>query len=142
MQCSADPERTGTSIVPMLSLVALVLMSGCGVVSEPDRACTEIGCSDGLIVDLQVRPPVSFRVEVRSPTSSSVQIVDCPNPTSCGSSVFFDGYTPVEATVTVVVAGREPVTRTVQPAYTISQPNGKNCEPRCRQAIVLMALSA
>jgi hypothetical protein len=118
---------------------AAVLLGGCEAL-EP-KACTMIGCSDGLTVALELRPAGAFRIELRVPGAATPYVYDCPDPSRCASGALFEELTPETATVTVTTA-RGTVVRDVRPAYTTSRPNGGDCPPVCRQATVTVPIPA
>ncbi|MGA8979758.1 MAG: hypothetical protein WB473_11680 [Pedococcus sp.] len=127
----------------MAGLTALLLVSGC---SQPSRACTEIGASNGAHVTVEGLGASDELREVFvevcvAGTCGSQQLQTC-----CSDSVFIDLVTmrstdPVELAVTLrtgdgsvlIDAPRIPATpRTVQP-------NGPGCEPTAYQAQVTVS---
>jgi hypothetical protein len=120
-----------------LSLAAVVLLAGCtGII---DGACTLIGCSSGLTVQLAAAPAGAYRIEVFSSPSGPHYVWDCGDAAQCGTTAMFTDFTPTSVTIRVTTSAgtRE---QTSQPAYNTSRPNGPNCEPTCTQATVTVAL--
>ena len=101
--------------------------------SAPERACTMIGCDDGLNVLVEGTPQGAYRVEVRA-EGHETQVVECPAPTECGR-IFLAGFLPEEVTVELT-AGEARSSRTVKPEIETVQPNGPDCPPTCRQATI------
>jgi hypothetical protein len=97
------------------------------------RACTMIGCEDGLAVEIDGTPQGAYRVEARAP-GESPRVRECASPAACGQ-IFFAGFLPEEVTV-VVTAGDATSSRTVRPQVETVRPNGPDCPPTCRQARV------
>ena len=111
----------------------LLLLLGCNDVTG--QACTLIGCSDGLNVEVQgVTSDVS--VEVTS-AAGETRTAPCQafNESTCW--VHFDDFVPEEATIRVA-DGSNQVSVTTIPAYESLQPNGPDCPPTCRQATVIL----
>ena len=128
-----------------------------------EMACTEMGCSDGLI--LRVQPDrtwlpgnyeFTFKLDGREvlctgalPLKSceagpsvqcdgeGVQIMESgcamPPETHGFGDITFGGA-PAEVNIRVAHEGKVLVERSISPAYETSQPNGPNCEPTCRSA--------
>ena len=62
--------------------------------------------------------------------------VDCSDGgTDCGKRHTLVEYTPRTAWISVISGGDTTAVQ-VTPEYTVSTPNGPNCEPTCRQASV------
>jgi len=120
-----------------LALLAVVLgIAGCNNIFG-SRACTLIGCQDGLRVTLARVPAVPFRVEVRSTSNASTAYVyDCPDPVRCAPDIFFADFGGAQAFVTVATAAGSRTTTFEQIEYRVSRPNGADCPPECRQAAV------
>ena len=98
------------------------------------RACTMIGCEDGLTVAVEGTPDSAYRLEIRAP-GEEIRVQECPSPAECGQ-VFLVGFLPEEVTVELVTESGERSTRTVRPEIETVQPNGPDCPPTCRQARV------
>lgn len=118
---------------PAVLAVAFSL-AACARQAPPVRACTQIGCDDGLAVVVGGVPPDAgaYRVEVRAAGETRVQ--ECATPQECGR-IFFPSLLPDEVTVDVI-AGTARSSRTVRPEPRTVQPNGPGCPPTCRQAEV------
>jgi hypothetical protein len=114
-------------------LALLLLANGC------QGACTLIGCTNGLIIQLSADPKANFRVEVRASMGLSANVYECNNGVNCGGFVFFQDYYPETAIIKVITpSGTREVT--VTPEYKESFPNGKGCGSACRSATVPVAL--
>jgi hypothetical protein len=106
------------------------------------RVCTEIGCFDGLTVQLQGSIPAAFSVEATAPGGETTVVV-CPEGGAgvvCGvDQLVFEGFTREEVTITISWDGGS-LTETFRPAYETFRPNGPDCPPECRQAEITMRL--
>ena len=121
------------TIGPFLVLAAVV---ACNQHQGP-IFCTLIGCDSSLIVALSGAPIQAQVTIVATGSDGSTKTRSC---VAAGGycSVAFDFSPP---TVTLQVSyDSQTTTRTIQPAYTINQPNGPRCEPTCRSATVFVAL--
>jgi hypothetical protein len=113
-----------------------LLVFACSPAPQPvERACTRMGCEDGLAVELAGAPPPPFRVEVRA--GGAPQVRECPTREEC-AQLFFPGVAAEEVTVEVIAAGAR-TTRTLRPEISSVQPNGAGCPPTCRQGRVRVA---
>jgi len=128
--------RTRLRAAATLAVAAALLACG----DPAGRACTEIGCSDGLYVELQGTPGAALEV-VASTLSAEERSAGCIVPPAGSCVVAFDGFVPQEVTL-AVLGGDRPVSVTVEPAYEDLQPNGPGCPPICRQATVEVDLEA
>jgi hypothetical protein len=117
------------------------LMGGCGnVTSEAPpvvRACTKIGCSSGLAIEVNTSLQQAFTVNVRSGTQV-IHTFRCEPGQPCRS--FAENQTPATVTVTVESASG-PVSKQFTPEYRINRPNGPDCPPDCRQATVTLTVT-
>lgn len=131
-QCVRRPLRLTASLL-------LAFSAGCNLT----RACTLIGCHSGLTVELNGPAPSMYRIEVSSgPSLGATYAYDCPGGPSCASgSVMFEDYFPTTVTVKVVTPGGT-TTKTFNPTYTESFPNGKGCGPACRNGRVTVEVPA
>ena len=119
----------------LLVAVVPVLLAGCSRSAPPERACTLIGCEDGLAVVIEGAPQGPYRVEARA-EGEAPRVQECPSTASCGR-IFFADFLPAEVTVEVI-AGGSASSRTVRPAVETLEPNGPGCPPICRQARVIV----
>ena len=90
--------------------------------------CTQIGCSDGLNVELD---GFSDEVELKLAAGDETRTVTCLPPGPCRH--FVPDFTPEEVTATALLPDREEE-RTFTPEYREERPNGPDCPPVCRQA--------
>lgn len=113
-------------------LVGWVLLVGCSGNQEPPRACTQIGCNDGLNITLASTPQQDVTVTVKS-GADVMHTFTCAAGQQC--SAFIDNRTPTSVTVQVTSAAGT-VSKDYTPEYQLSRPNGPGCDPECRQATV------
>jgi hypothetical protein len=99
-----------------------------------NKACTLIGCVDGLSVAIPSNAQLPYTVTLQAPGVASVS-VQCTSANGCGTNVFFENQTPATVTVTITWQGTT-LTKQFTPVYKESQPNGEDCPPVCRQATV------
>jgi hypothetical protein len=119
----------------LLSSVLLTL-AGCQGITG---ACTLIGCHSGLVVQLDRAPAGAYRIEAFVAESGPRQVFDCAGVAQCGAETRFDDFTPETVTVRVITAAGT-TTQTFQPSYSKYQPNGAECGPTCRTAVVTATL--
>jgi hypothetical protein len=152
---ACSPERGGSS--------------GAGEVPPPGPACTEIGCQDGLVV--QVRPAEAwphgaYRFDIEHdgarvvctgtlplpPCERRALRCDAPQPSIVESGCALEPaahafgdvvFATTPATVAVVVRHDDQVVGSGRwnPVYQQSQPNGPGCEPVCTNATVGLTLA-
>jgi hypothetical protein len=124
-------------VKPTLSLVAGVLLGSCANLSEPERVCTLIGCTDGLAIEVNHSLQQSFTVNVRSGTQT-IHTFRCDPGQPCRA--FVSNQTPSDVTVTVD-SPQGPVSKDFQPEYRLSRPNGPDCLPECKQATIALTVT-
>lgn len=128
------PRHWGRRTAGLTILANLVW--ACGV---SDTACTLIGCSSGLIVRVSGLPEgpatLTLQVEGQPPViraCSSAELCELPG-------VQFTDQTPANATV-LVTSGEFSKSFTISnPAYEDLRPNGADCPPVCRSAVVTLS---
>jgi hypothetical protein len=126
-------DTAGSRALLSMAVLALALTSnGCST------ACTLIGCSDGVSVELAGALPASYTVTLRI-AGEADRTVECTPDRQCGGRMFFEGVTPGQAEIEVQGTGVS-VRRQVAPSYRTAQPNGRGCPPVCRQATVRVQL--
>lgn len=119
-------------------LIVLTALAGCAnVTEEPPQACTEIGCSDGLAVEVVSSLAQSISVTVKA-GAQELHTFRCDPGQPCRA--FIDNQTPAEVTIEVQTA-QGAVSKTYRPEYQINRPNGPGCPPECKQATVTVTLS-
>ena len=117
--------------IVMVGLIAVAAVA-CGNPFE-SRACTLIGCTDGLSVFATNSRSDSVTIVVRSATGEVLATIGCRPNAPCGTQL--QNQTPATVTVTTQTSqGSSTVTFT--PQYIINQPNGPECGPTCRQATI------
>ena len=110
-------------------VILAVLASGCGVFTS-ERACTLIGCGDGLSIRFEQQVPTDVTVTIELP-NGDIRSQEC-RPASFCSGVFFEGVTASSVTVRLSAPGRPTqVVEAVELEYEEHQPNGDGCEPVC-----------
>ncbi|MEZ0371645.1 MAG: hypothetical protein ACAI44_21315 [Candidatus Sericytochromatia bacterium] len=119
----------------LVTLTALCLISAC----TPEKSCSLIGCVDGLKITLKGQVAQSFKLTIKAQGQPDHNL-SCPEGTSGNicfpdGSVFVNNYTPQSVEITYS-AGEKTVTRSFNPSYTTSSPNGPECGPTCKQARV------
>jgi hypothetical protein len=133
------------------------LGEGCNLVCTTADQCTEIGCDDGVTIEL--RPDAdgvtagSYVVSIEADgvlEMCDLEISDdpavclggppCVPDTTCNVLVGFGGSDPVltipiaiaaEVTVSVQRDAEPPVELAAQPIYDVDAPNGPGCGPAC-----------
>jgi hypothetical protein len=121
----------------------LALLGTITACSGLEEACTQVGCVSGLTVNLSGVPIGAYSVEVipEGPPGTMTYRVDCGGSApSCGSQVYFHNVF-VERAHVRVVSSLGTVTHAVGSiTYRTTYPNGRQCEPACRQATVAVAI--
>lgn len=102
------------------------------------QVCTEIGCSDGLRVDLLGEVPAEFTLRAEA-AGEPPRVRECSKTSPCGSTLFFEGFTPGQVTL-VLQSSAGPTEMTVAPSYSVFRPNGDDCPPKCRQGVVELTI--
>lgn len=103
---------------------------------EPvQRACTMIGCDSGVTVQLASLPAVPFSVELTAFPGGQSTLKQCTAEGACSATLFFEGVSADSVSIKVTTGAGESVTG-AKPAYTVTRPNGPQCDPECRQASV------
>ena len=137
---------------------SLPLLLLCACDAFPPVACTEIGCSDGLTIELNAREgaftPGTYTVAAVSDVDEACSFTiggadDCAEGAGCvtessceagfvletgDDQVVFLLGSPDSLTLTVDRDGEILLEETFAPEYVETQPNGKNCPPTCRNA--------
>lgn len=128
---------------PLIGLAIAGLLLAAPGCEPPTLACTQIGCSSGLIVHLGALPVGAFRVEVfaNAPGQQPVYAYECdPGADQCTKDVFFPGLI-VDHPFVRVTTGLGTVTREILDIrYGSHRPNGPRCGPECRTAELSVAI--
>lgn len=141
--------------LPLRRTLALLLLP-CFVACGDDgggRFCTEIGCTDGLTLRL-LAPETGFAdgsyvaaVTLGDDTSTCTWEVSGAVSGECETTVFTSTEialtfmsTPAEVSLELTRDGSTVVTQALTPDYDTVQPNGPDCEPTCRQAVIPIEL--
>jgi hypothetical protein len=117
------------------AIFTLALMAGASSCDDPVQACTLIGCIDGLEIVLTGSVPDSVTVEATA-SGGETRTAECVRSDGC-VYVAFEGFHPEEVTVRVAWDSGT-IAVTLEPAYTVSQPNGPDCPPICRYSRVVI----
>ena len=138
IQLPGTRARPAPRLLLAFLLAATVLALTAAPSGSQQRACTQIGCSSGIYVDLadeQNRLTIPRRARVtlcmddacrRFPANSAWVRLDVPSQDDAG---------PVRIRIVVRSrAGRVLMRRDRTVTLTRSQPNGPECEPVCWQA--------
>jgi hypothetical protein len=139
-----------------LIAVAGVLVLAIGMVvalmARGPIACTLVGCSGGLTVEVAGLPAsADYQISLSLPSGETHTLTCGSNAEantfeqSCSQSgAYFrlatDVNPPQEITITVEANG-EKVTQVFNPHYEKFQPNGVGCEPICYNATIQMNIS-
>lgn len=118
-----------------LVLLGLIvgLFSNCS-----ERACTEIGCIDGLVLNFDLEEGTI--AEVTLTNDSNEEILECggiqPN---CGATMIFDSFFPSSMHVVLTKDSTVVGDYTQAIEFTENRPNGPGCDPTCTQASVTIS---
>jgi len=122
-------------------LLLLTLSAGCDKMGiGGDQACTQIGCDDGINVQLSDERPdsLSLTIYLDDETEAFDSIVCTNQEPSCVLRT--GGITP--ETVTVEIKwDTEEYRQTFTPEYESFQPNGPDCPPVCNIALLEIILT-
>lgn len=128
----------------LLAATLVVLMGSCGqdgIFGRGNQVCTLIGCDSGVTVRLASQPAGAIKIEVfyQGPGSSEPAFVyDCAE--NCLQQVTFRGFTPDHPYVRITYGGLTRGTAVSNVSYTVSRPNGEDCEPECKQGTIDLPL--
>lgn len=127
----------------VLALTASVTIACSHNPPQLTRVCTLIGCTSGTIVHLAALPSGPFRIEVRFPDSEDVaSIYECGPATACRQDVFFPELVAYHLFITVKAGGSSRETEVFDIHYESSHPNGPDCPPDCRRAVITAPIPA
>lgn len=122
--------------VAVLSPIMLLLLAGCSRSTAPGQVCTLIGCDSGIQVVLEKPPAGPYRIEAYVNSSQGPRYVyRCERQSGCPDRAFFPEFTPDRIFIEVIT---ESGTQRYEaaPKYQESQPNGPECPPLCRTAVI------
>jgi len=146
--------------------VSAPLASGCGNGITQDRACTEIGCNNGLSWSFSrpLRDAGAYVVQLdldgtKVSCQTSVPFAGCASGSACNSTQVvleqsgcalpasehsIGGVhilsSPARARITIQRDGALLVSQEITPTYVRSQPNGEGCPPACEQASATLTM--
>lgn len=124
------------SRVVLLAAALVPASSGC---EPPLGACTLIGCTSGLTVELSALPVGAFSVALQAgaPGESPEYRYDCAaGGAPCAREILFPGFLAERVLVTVTTTSGSVTREFTDVRFTASRPNGPRCEPVCRNARV------
>ena len=128
-----------THIFKIALLFAIsLLFTNCNF-QEVQKACTLIGCDDGVQVKLTSSLPNSATIEINYDGKSKT-IVCSEDRCNSNSYLFFENITPETFTIKIVENGKVLSESTHTPTYRVDQPNGPNCPPDCKRTEVSIAV--
>jgi len=159
---------TKVAFLATAATAALVCAGGCSGSSDSrsPRACTEIGCSDGLAVEFSrpLREAGSYAVTLdldgeRISCQSALPFASCSGGSPCSSTkvileqsgcalppnaheIIGLRVTSVARTVSLRIErdGSEIASQSFTPSYVRAAPNGEGCGPICEQASATLAI--
>lgn len=117
-----------------LPLLGMALLS-CARDPAITGVCTEIGCESGIEVILESPPTGAYRVEASVGGSVPKYVYECTSEAGCAERIFFPEFTPYRVFIEVTDATGTERYEAV-PVYTERQPNGPECPPLCRNAVI------
>lgn len=149
----------------ILSVLSLALfVPGCD--AGGGAACTEIGCTDGLWVEVDFSPGLTsgdYEIVLNdgsmAPTTCTFEVSevasDCDGESICVQNADCDAVwnlesgtvgfnlegTPSDLVVTVRQDSVDLSSVSLSPEYESVQPNGEGCEPTCEQATETVTVS-
>ena len=123
-------------VLAITVVVVAAFGSGCDGVGP--TACTLIGCTGGLVVEVTGAPGQTPVMVVVTAPDGSTRSATCSSATGT-CPVSFPDFTPASVTVRVST-GTRTTEETRQPMYDVTRPNGPACPPECRNARVTVAL--
>jgi len=115
--------------LPFRMVLLAMLASGCSVFTS-ERACTLIGCNDGLAIRFDQQVPADVTVTIELPNGET-QSQECRTASFC-SAVFFAEVSASSVTVRLSTLGNP--TQVIEAddlRYEERRPNGEGCEPVC-----------
>lgn len=123
----------------VIGCLAILSLTACSTPTDPDtgsdRICTMIGCDSGITIVLENPPAGPYRIEAYVYSQGPRYVHRCERQSGCATRVFFPEFTPYRVFVEVISdVGTQRYE--VVPKYQESQPNGPDCPPLCRTAVV------
>lgn len=119
----------------LLSLPLALLLTACSGSTDPVRVCTLIGCDSGIELVLENPPTGAYRIEAYVYSEGPRYVYRCERQSGCNDRVFLAEFTPYRVFVEVISESGAQRYEVV-PTYQESQPNGPNCPPTCRKAVI------
>lgn len=122
-------------VLPLVLPLLATVVGSCGAVPGITGACTEIGCESGIEVVLESPPAGAYRVEATVGGSAARYVYQCADEEGCAGRIFFPEFTPYRVFIEVTDATSTERYEVV-PEYTEHRPNGPDCPPLCRNAVI------
>jgi hypothetical protein len=120
---------------PIMSCLAALVLAACSPFTNTARVCTEIGCNSGIKVILESPPAGAYRIEAYVYPQGPRYVFRCERQSGCMDQIFLVEFTPYRLFIEVVSdSGTQRYE--VVPKYQESRPNGPDCPPHCRTAVV------
>lgn len=117
------------------TLFILVLFA---VASCDERACTEIGCVNGLVMSFELEESTQAEITFISGQNTS-ELVCGGVQSNCMNTEVFDDFTVEEMHVKLYKDSILINEYTQEISYETTRPNGEKCDPECRQATVTIS---
>jgi len=131
--------RTRSLVPRPIAAAGLLVVTGCAG-DLLVGGCTLIGCMNGLSIAFSRIPNEAYTVQLLV-EGEAPREVRCPDPSRCSGPAFFlENTLPTVATVVVTTAAGE-ARQEVRPMYTINRPNGRGCNPVCRNGTATFTAS-
>ena len=124
-----------TSVPPGYAVALCAALTLALPACEGLLGCTEVGCGDSLVIQLAgVNPEEEFTLTLHADGEDPI-VLDCdPVGGECfGPYLSYQEFNPDEVTLVLELADTT-ISRTFEPHYRTSYPNGRFCGPECRSA--------
>lgn len=121
----------------ILTMSVVAGVAGCAANNQVPEACTMIGCSPSLTVEIKGDRGGDISVKIVAADGASRSFECDADASTCTAT--FEDYTPENISVTVTKREGNAI-RSFAPLYHNERPNGENCPPVCRQAHVEMTI--
>lgn len=138
MPRSPSTSTIRPSVVP-LALFVVLLGVACDSAST-QGACTQIGCLNGIRMEIEGEIPVGTRFTLTPTDPGGVaRSITCDAESPCQSVIQVEDFTPESFTVSATGPDLD-YEQTFAPDYETLQPNGPDCPPTCRVATIVVDL--
>jgi hypothetical protein len=121
-----------------MRITTLFILTLFSIASCEERACTEIGCVNGLVMSFELEE--TTQVEITFISGQNTSKVECGGVQSnCMNTEVFDDFTVEEMHVKLFNDSMLINEYTQEISYETTRPNGEKCDPECRQASVTIS---